>query len=123
MQKGDSGSIVIDAVTDAIYGHVIGVNPIGEVYVSPYAAIFEQIRKMFPRQKVEILDPVRTLKPLVAGDTIAAGANVFQKKVKESNTKLNEVKQIAVLPQQLRSYDSTTTLGSQQHPLDSVIYH
>lgn len=61
LKRGDSGSIVIDAATSSIYGHVIGINPIGEVYISPYAAIFEQIQNRFPGSIIELPTPLDTL--------------------------------------------------------------
>ncbi|KAH8881805.1 hypothetical protein GQ53DRAFT_848008 [Thozetella sp. PMI_491] len=61
LTRGDSGSIVVDAATGVIYGHVIGSNPIGEVYISPYAAIFEQIRRRFPESTISLPGPISTL--------------------------------------------------------------
>lgn len=63
---GDSGSLVVDAASSTIYGHVVGSNPIGEVYISPYAAIFEQIQHRFPRLAVTIPEPISTLAGLIS---------------------------------------------------------
>ncbi|KAH8909440.1 hypothetical protein BR93DRAFT_392112 [Coniochaeta sp. PMI_546] len=63
--KGDSGSLVVDARTHAIYGHVVGSNPIGEVYVSPYSAVIDQIRTQFQASTVTIPDPITTLSSLI----------------------------------------------------------
>ncbi|SCO09502.1 uncharacterized protein FFB20_13313 [Fusarium fujikuroi] len=48
LKKGDSGSVVVDATSYDIYGHVVGCNPMGEIYISPYGAILQQIRRLFP---------------------------------------------------------------------------
>lgn len=48
LKKGDSGSVVVDATSYDIYGHVIGCNPMGDIYISPYSAILQQIRHLFP---------------------------------------------------------------------------
>lgn len=56
LKAGDSGSLVLDARTLIIYGHVVGSNPLGEVYVSPYRAIFDQIRRRFPQSRITISD-------------------------------------------------------------------
>src|SRR5512140_2494632 len=56
MHPGDSGSIVIDAVTSCVYGHVVASNPLGEVYVSPLSATMEQIKKLLPAIRVGLPD-------------------------------------------------------------------
>lgn len=56
---------MVDARTHAIYGHVVGSNPIGEVYVSPYSAIIDQIRTKFQTSTVTIPDPITTLSSLI----------------------------------------------------------
>ncbi|KAF5713092.1 serine threonine kinase [Fusarium mundagurra] len=48
LRKGDSGSVVVDATSYDVYGHVVGCNPMGEIYISPYRAILRQIRRLFP---------------------------------------------------------------------------
>ncbi|KAF4448819.1 serine/threonine protein kinase [Fusarium austroafricanum] len=63
---GDSGSVVIDAESHAIYGHVVGANPMGEVYISPYAAILRQLQHKFPRERVALADPITTLEDLIS---------------------------------------------------------
>ncbi|CAH0022772.1 unnamed protein product [Clonostachys rhizophaga] len=65
LKRGDSGSIVVDATTNTIYGHVVGSNPIGEIYISPYAAVLEQIQHRFPGSTVAIPEPISTLACLV----------------------------------------------------------
>lgn len=71
MKRGDSGSIVVDATTKTIYGHVVGSNPIGEVYISSYAAILEQIQHRFPGSAVAIPEPISTLACLIDFYTIS----------------------------------------------------
>lgn len=114
MQKGDSGSVVIDAATNAIYGHVVGVNPIGEVYVSPYAAIIEQIRNMLHSNKVEIPEPLRTLECLISKYTKLAKENAPRNTYEQTITELNQVKEVAVRSQQLHPSDNNVVLGGQK---------
>lgn len=57
--------MVVDAGTNAIYGHVVGANPIGEIYVSPYAAIFTQIQRQFPHSTIAIPEPSEALWSLI----------------------------------------------------------
>ncbi|CAI6079637.1 unnamed protein product, partial [Clonostachys chloroleuca] len=54
---GDSGALVIDALTNDIYGHVIGSNPLGEIYISPFVSVLQQIRQKFPGQALSLLEP------------------------------------------------------------------
>ncbi|KAM5380862.1 hypothetical protein ACJZ2D_003386 [Fusarium nematophilum] len=72
LKKGDSGSIVVDAENDRIYGHVVGSNPIGEVYISPYGAIIDQIQHRFPRSSVALPKPLETLASLIDFHTASA---------------------------------------------------
>ncbi|KAI6762305.1 hypothetical protein HG531_002858 [Fusarium graminearum] len=58
---GDSGSIVIDARTNVVYGHVVASNPLGEIYISPIGATLEQIQSHFPGFKVSLPDPLTLL--------------------------------------------------------------
>ncbi|KAI0384312.1 hypothetical protein F5Y04DRAFT_293265 [Hypomontagnella monticulosa] len=58
LSYGDSGSVVVDAETFGIYGHVIGMNPLGEIYISPFADTLFQISRFFPRDKVSLPDPL-----------------------------------------------------------------
>ncbi|CAH0032767.1 unnamed protein product, partial [Clonostachys rhizophaga] len=54
---GDSGALVIDALTNDIYGHVIGSNPLGEIYISPFVSVLQQIRQKFPGQGLSLPGP------------------------------------------------------------------
>ncbi|CAG9938597.1 unnamed protein product [Clonostachys rosea f. rosea IK726] len=54
---GDSGALVIDAMTNDIYGHVIGCNPLGEIYISPFVSVLQQIRQKFPEQALSLPGP------------------------------------------------------------------
>ncbi|KAF5571106.1 RNA-binding protein [Fusarium pseudoanthophilum] len=47
LEPGECGSIVVDQTTFDIYGHVIGSNIIGDVFVVPLADTIEQIRVAF----------------------------------------------------------------------------
>ncbi|KAF5578379.1 RNA-binding protein [Fusarium pseudocircinatum] len=47
LEPGECGSIVVDQTTFDIYGHVIGSNIIGDVFVVPLSETIEQIRVTF----------------------------------------------------------------------------
>ncbi|KAF5633393.1 RNA-binding protein [Fusarium sp. NRRL 52700] len=47
LEPGECGSIVVDQITFDIYGHVIGSNIIGDVFVVPLSDTLEQIRVAF----------------------------------------------------------------------------
>ncbi|KAF5687060.1 RNA-binding protein [Fusarium circinatum] len=47
LEPGECGSIVVDQITFDIYGHVIGSNTIGDVFVVPLSDTIEQIRVAF----------------------------------------------------------------------------
>ncbi|KAK7409100.1 hypothetical protein QQX98_008708 [Neonectria punicea] len=66
LKKGDSGSIVVDAQSYAPYGLVVALNPLGEVYISPLAAIIGQIRNHFRSPVVVLPDPTPTLSKLIS---------------------------------------------------------
>ncbi|VUC31293.1 unnamed protein product, partial [Clonostachys rosea] len=57
---GDSGALVVDALTNDIYGHVIGSNPLGEIYISPFVSVLHQIRQRFPGQVPSLPEPSKT---------------------------------------------------------------
>ncbi|CAM1508010.1 Fc.00g048580.m01.CDS01 [Cosmosporella sp. VM-42] len=62
--RGDSGSIVIDAGSQAIvYGHVVALNPMGEVYISPLAATMSQVKGLLFTTHVALPEPL----PLLTG--------------------------------------------------------
>ncbi|KAF5962446.1 ankyrin repeat domain-containing protein [Fusarium bulbicola] len=58
LTHGDSGSIVIDARTNVVYGHVVASNPLGEIYISPIVATLEQIQSHFPGSKFQIIQRI-----------------------------------------------------------------
>lgn len=72
MKKGDSGSLVVDAVANTIYGHVIAANPMGEIYISPYIDVVQQIQRRFPGRLVVLPEPISTLKNLIQFYTMSA---------------------------------------------------
>lgn len=63
--QGNSGSLVIDAHTYTIYGHVIGSNPLGEIYISTLSRTLEQIEKFHPGLPVLLPRPMFTLARLL----------------------------------------------------------
>ncbi|KAK4163871.1 hypothetical protein QBC43DRAFT_54765 [Cladorrhinum sp. PSN259] len=62
---GDSGALVVDAETSVIYGHVIGCNPLGEVYISSFQTVLDQIQQRFPDVSVSLPEPSQTFKNLL----------------------------------------------------------
>lgn len=75
MQPGDSGAIVIDSLTHEVYGHVVGSNPLGEVYVSPYIEILRQISLAFPRQLVSFSDEFEYTEDFLARNDVSSNVN------------------------------------------------
>ncbi|KAK4188570.1 hypothetical protein QBC35DRAFT_451066 [Podospora australis] len=69
--KGHSGAVVVDATTHEALGHIIGSNPLGQVYVSSYSAILEQIRRHYPERVANLPAPIDTLMQLL-GDRIGS---------------------------------------------------
>ncbi|KAJ4291768.1 hypothetical protein N0V90_009663 [Kalmusia sp. IMI 367209] len=60
-EKGDSGSLVIDALTGQAYGHVVASDPVGDVYIVPMTETLHQIECMFETKDVRLPDPLRLL--------------------------------------------------------------
>lgn len=54
VSSGDSGSWVIDPVMSKVYGHIIATDMLGEVYVIPLESIFEDIRRYYQANSVQI---------------------------------------------------------------------
>jgi len=57
LEVGDSGSIVVDAGSDMIYGLVIGANPMAEIYISPFVDIMNQVQCYFPHARISLPEP------------------------------------------------------------------
>ncbi|CAH0045404.1 unnamed protein product [Clonostachys solani] len=70
---GDSGALVIDALTNDIYGHVIGSNPLGEIYISPFVSVLQQIRQKFSGQALSLPKP-----PNMNTDTSATTDDIIE---------------------------------------------
>ncbi|KAF2143092.1 uncharacterized protein K452DRAFT_15476 [Aplosporella prunicola CBS 121167] len=51
---GESGAVIIDLDIPALYGHVIGSNPIGDVYVVPALDTIEQVKASLQDKSIEI---------------------------------------------------------------------
>lgn len=61
---GDSGSIVIGAgLPNFVFGHVVGSNPLGEVYISPLESTMSQIMGLLETTHVSLAEPL----PLLSG--------------------------------------------------------
>ncbi|KAH6962646.1 hypothetical protein BKA56DRAFT_177024 [Ilyonectria sp. MPI-CAGE-AT-0026] len=52
--SGDSGSWVVDPAMAKVYGHIIATDILGEVYVIPLESIFEDIRRYYQANSVQI---------------------------------------------------------------------
>lgn len=61
MGKGDSGSLVVDALTGQVYGHVVASDPLGDVYIIPMKDTICQVERMFETKDVRLPDPLRLL--------------------------------------------------------------
>ncbi|KAK8112822.1 hypothetical protein PG984_013348 [Apiospora sp. TS-2023a] len=65
---GESGSLVVDRVTNNIYGHVVAYDTLGHGYVVPLAHVLDQINACFPKA----VSPVRLAAPRVRKDVTIA---------------------------------------------------
>ncbi|KAF5714697.1 RNA-binding protein [Fusarium mundagurra] len=77
LEPGECGSIVVDQTTFDIYGHVIGSNIIGDVFVVPLSDTIEQIRVAFNATTVT-LPSQNLLLPLrnISEDTMTTQARL-----------------------------------------------
>jgi hypothetical protein len=64
LQKGDSGSLVVDLITHEVYGYVVGLNPFGEAYIMPMGAALDQIKEASNAHSVSLRNPVTALKEM-----------------------------------------------------------
>ncbi|RSL89325.1 hypothetical protein CEP51_001272 [Fusarium floridanum] len=65
LHPGDSGSIVIGADSpNLVFGHVVGSNPLGEVYVSPLEFTMNQIMDLMKTTHVSLPEPLQLLSGL-----------------------------------------------------------
>ncbi len=46
--------MVIDLITNEVYGHVVASNPLSEAYIVPLIAILSQIRELFHTEDVSL---------------------------------------------------------------------
>lgn len=75
--RGNSGSLVVDAHTYSVHGFVVALNPLGEAYISPLAAVMEQMETFFQGLLVQFPSAERVLNELspsykVAGEQESA---------------------------------------------------
>ncbi|KAL4935865.1 hypothetical protein BDV06DRAFT_228425 [Aspergillus oleicola] len=61
LQKGDSGSLVVDIVSNEIYGYLIGLNFMGEAYIMPMKATIDQIKEALKAENVSLPDTHQAL--------------------------------------------------------------
>ncbi|KAK6223748.1 hypothetical protein QIS74_03692 [Colletotrichum tabaci] len=66
LSKGGSGSVVVDALTNQIFGHVVASNPLGEVYVSPVIGLLDHLKARYRETQVRLPEPLRTLRDMIA---------------------------------------------------------
>ncbi|WYZ41824.1 hypothetical protein EsH8_V_000719 [Colletotrichum jinshuiense] len=66
LRRGDSGSMVVNALTYDIYGHVVASNPLGEVYVSLFKGLLSQVQARFPHTSISLPRPQATLQNLIS---------------------------------------------------------
>ncbi|RSL95486.1 hypothetical protein CDV31_013883 [Fusarium ambrosium] len=65
LHPGDSGSIVVGADSpNVVFGHMVGSNPLGEVYVSPLEATMNQIMGLMKTTNVSLPEPLPLLNSL-----------------------------------------------------------
>ncbi|KAK3985215.1 hypothetical protein QBC44DRAFT_362480 [Cladorrhinum sp. PSN332] len=107
LRRGDSGAMVVDAATKAIYGLVVGSNPLGEIYITPFHAILDQIRQRFSGVPVGIPEPLEAFKKLTSYLILRAEqrseAERFWKDAIRRNSELE--KEVRMLHLQLTAQD------------------
>ncbi|KAJ1331847.1 hypothetical protein MN608_05310 [Microdochium nivale] len=64
LSPGDSGCIVVDCHTHQLYGHVTATNPLGEIYITPFVQVAQQIEKLL-LHTVKLPDPLSSLTRVV----------------------------------------------------------
>lgn len=96
---------MIDAVTSSIYGHVVGSNPIGEVYISPYASILEQIQHRFPGSEIKVNEPLDILARLIECYSIS----------------VEDEKDLAYLKQLRKAYEQFAFELNEGKPISSLV--
>jgi len=79
LEPGECGSIVVDQTTFDIYGHVIGSNTIGDVFVVPLSDTIEQIRVAFNATTVTL--PSQNLLLPLSEDTVTTQARLSLNKL------------------------------------------
>ncbi|RDW72593.1 uncharacterized protein DSM5745_07765 [Aspergillus mulundensis] len=77
LEKGDSGSLVVDLITNQIYGYVVGLNPLGEAYIMPMMATIRQVKEAFGTENVSMPDPSSRFTEMVEGSPIASLSTRF----------------------------------------------
>ncbi|KAG4273761.1 hypothetical protein FPRO04_01402 [Fusarium proliferatum] len=77
LEPGECGSIIVDQATFDIYGHVVGSNIIGDIFVVPLSDTIEQVRFAFNATTV-ILPSQNLILPSysISKDTIATQAGL-----------------------------------------------
>ncbi|KAF5574775.1 RNA-binding protein [Fusarium subglutinans] len=82
LEPGECGSIIVDRTTFDIYGHVIGSNIIGDVFVVPLSDSIEQIRAAFNATTVT-LPSQNLILPLcnLSEDTMTTQARLYPNKL------------------------------------------
>lgn len=58
LQRGDSGSIVVDAQSRTFYGIVTATTPLGDIYVAPFIKILGQVKELLDTEDVVLFMPV-----------------------------------------------------------------
>ncbi|KAI0126787.1 hypothetical protein BJ170DRAFT_596356 [Xylariales sp. AK1849] len=55
--KGECGSVIVDKITNEVYGHVVGSSPFGHAYIVPLQHVMQQIKTCFQTSQVDIFSP------------------------------------------------------------------
>nr|ANF07006.1 hypothetical protein FVEG_03179 [Fusarium verticillioides] len=115
LEPGECGSIVVDQTTFDIYGHVIGSNIIGDVFVVPLSDTIEQIRVAFNATTVA-LPSQNLLLPLrnKSEDTMTAQATLSLNKLQSADAHTHIHSGSAKCP--LGSYPLTQTWKRPEDP-------
>ncbi|KAL2836918.1 hypothetical protein BJY01DRAFT_251712 [Aspergillus pseudoustus] len=74
--KGDSGSLVVDHLTNEIYGYVVALNPMGEAYIMPLAPTLTQIKEALGADNASLPDPHLLVSKMINNHTIGSESSV-----------------------------------------------
>ncbi|TQN71201.1 Tankyrase-1 [Colletotrichum shisoi] len=93
--KGDSGSVVVQTLTNQIFGHVVASNPLGEVYVSPVIGLMKHLKYRYHETQVRPPQPLSTLRGLVSFHALRKNAALVDRLTPHMNKLAEDARESA----------------------------